>query len=83
MRNLRVFVDDIEAASLRPGSAQVIQISSGRHAIVGRMDWCRSKELTVEAEEGNSIAIELSYPMSALFDTFFRPRQAIAVTLLP
>jgi hypothetical protein len=48
------------------------------------MNWCRSPEPTVVMTEDNhSVSIELSLPITAMFDTFIRPRQAIHITQLP
>ncbi|MDQ1701302.1 MAG: hypothetical protein QOF57_554 [Frankiaceae bacterium] len=34
-------------------------------------------------EDNHSVSIELSLPITAMFDTFIRPRQAIHITQLP
>jgi hypothetical protein len=82
-RYLNVTVDGIRVGGLRPGQQMRVDLPTGAHAVVGSMDWVRSRELTFEVSQNTQTQVELSIPfLSGFVKTFLWPRNAVRARLV-
>lgn len=75
-RSLKVEVDGRIMAWMRPNSEETIELASGPHALIGRMDWVRSRRLDFELMD--ELKIQVSLPFSNIALAFFKPWAAIS-----
>ena len=82
IRRLKVVVDGRVGAELLPNEEATIELGAGTHIVTGKIDWARSKELSVDVNEVHPATVEVSLPYSAVFESFIRPSRAVKVRLL-
>lgn len=60
VRAYRVLIDGQEVAQIHDGQTIEIPVSSGRHSIVGKIDWCGSETLIFEVRPGMTTYFSLN-----------------------
>ncbi len=58
LRSYRVLVDGKEVAEVANGSEIRVDTNPGKHVVQMKIDWCRSKELEVSIEAGETQVLE-------------------------
>lgn len=80
-RRINVTLDGHRVAGLRRGDAMIVEVAAGQHVVRAELDWVRiERMLTLMA--GDMVTIEVSYPLSSVFATFFKPTKAIVIRQL-
>jgi hypothetical protein len=80
-RRMRVEVDGVEVARLKPKEQFVLKTATGVHQVRAEMDWTASAVLPVEVTDG-VITVEVSMPWSAMFTMIVRPRKALRIRMV-
>jgi hypothetical protein len=83
VRRMRVDLDGVVVARLRPGETETLRVRPGPHSVQARMDWTSSSPLPVEVPKNGRIRVEVSLPWSAFWKTFFTPRRALIARIVP
>jgi hypothetical protein len=79
LRRMRILVDGVEVAKLRPGRRTNVSVPPGVHRIRAQLDWCSSDDLDVEIGIASECAIEVEFPFSAVLRVFYRPKGTIKI----
>jgi hypothetical protein len=58
LRNYRIFLDDEFAGTIANGATRELEVSSGSHKLVLKIDWCSSPALHFEADHYNTLEFE-------------------------
>lgn len=58
LRSYKVKIDGVILGQVRAGSSVTIPVSSGRHSISLRIDWCGSEPIDFEAKPGEHLYFE-------------------------
>jgi hypothetical protein len=81
LRAYKIEIDGVAVGSMRAGSSVTFPISPGPHALVLQIDWCCSKQVDFEAEDGEQISFECGSSLAgwrlllAPFYVVFRTRK--------
>lgn len=72
-RSYGVHVDDRERGKVKHGESVDVQVEPGTHAVKMKVDWCRSRELTVSLADGETASFEAAprFPLIAIFAALF------------
>jgi hypothetical protein len=81
-RRLKIYIDGQEVAGLRPNQTYTAELADGVHEVRGRMDWARSKPLSVGVTGDELVSVEVSLPFRAAFKVFTDPKHAVQVRQL-
>lgn len=81
-RRVRVDLDGVVVARLRPGQAETVSVRSGPHSIQARMDWTSSSPLSVEIPKNGKVQVEVSMPWSAFWKSYLTPRRALVARIV-
>jgi hypothetical protein len=54
MREFRLFIDGKKVGTIGNAQTKEFDIAAGQHAIIAKIDWCRSPELTFETNDKDS-----------------------------
>ncbi|GAB3189781.1 hypothetical protein FHX75_111487 [Micromonospora palomenae] len=79
LRRIRVTVDGRRVAGLRPGRSASLTVESGQHVVQASLDWTRSEALTVRVGDGETVALEVSCPVRAYWQTWAAPSRALDI----
>ena len=82
LRAYKLFVDDVEAGSIKQGETLALNIGRGPHRIRLGVDWCSSPELTVDG--GGDIDLvcrPAATPVTAIFYALFLRKAYIDLRL--
>lgn len=82
-RRLLINVDGHQVAMLKPNEHAMVELTPGRHVLVGAMDWVRSADFVVEVPVEGTLTVEISLPFKAVMALFSKSRQAIRVRQVP
>ena len=59
LRNYRLFVDGSLVGTIGPGSVIEVDVPSGSHEVIARIDWCSSNAVQVEARQGEVCELQV------------------------
>ena len=68
LRRYKIFVNGAQVGTVARGAVLDIEVPRGPLTIEARIDWCRSRSLTVEATPDRRIEIEVSNDWGALLE---------------
>lgn len=77
-----MLVDGKTRARLWRASEVTIDVPAGSHVVQAGMDWCRSRPVTVELAEGDTVETESSIEAADWFALLTRPRSALHLKVL-
>lgn len=63
IRKYKVMVDEKEVGQLGVGESIDVDITPGSHEVYVEIDWCRSKKLTIDYTEGETVILECGNSM--------------------
>jgi hypothetical protein len=58
-RNYRILVDGVEVASLENRESTTARVAPGRHKVVAKIDWCKSRPVEVEVRSGEQVQLQV------------------------
>ena len=76
-RRLKVFIDGVQVAGLRPNRSHTAEVTVGIHQVQARMDWVTCNPLTIDITSEQVITVEVSLPFSAAIKSFTDPKHAV------
>jgi hypothetical protein len=65
-RSYELFINRVRIGSIARGASLEVEVPSGSLTIEGRIDWARSRPLTIEAAPNQKIEIEVSNHWGAM-----------------
>ncbi|MBM7624246.1 hypothetical protein [Sporohalobacter salinus] len=51
-RKAEIYIDDKLKTKISNGSEKIIKVSSGKHTVLAKIDWCKSQKITLNLEPG-------------------------------
>jgi hypothetical protein len=83
-RGYVVVVDEIAAASVRPGDIVRIEVAPGKHAVRCHIDWCSSRAIELRLAEGEQATLRCRPQVApvALLCVLFRPGRYLRLALI-
>jgi hypothetical protein len=82
LRRLRVEVDGRQVASLQQYRAVDLDLSPGRHTVVGHMDWVSSASLDLDLADGEDVQLEVALPLLPMWQVLQRPQRTLSIRRL-
>jgi hypothetical protein len=58
LRAYKIKIDDVVVGQVRAGDSITIPITSGRHSIILRIDWCGSHLIDFDVQTGENVIFE-------------------------
>jgi len=81
-RRILIEVDGEPAARVGHGTTAEVAVSPGQHCVRARMDWHASPTITVDVPEGETVTVQISYPLSSFRKVLRRSDSAIRIARL-
>jgi hypothetical protein len=82
LRRLRVEVDGQEVAALRQYRSVDLELSPGRHRVVGRMDGVSSASLDIDLAADEQLQLEVALPLVPMWDRLQRTPRTLSIRRL-
>ncbi|MGK5440822.1 hypothetical protein ACSNN7_03190 [Micromonospora sp. URMC 105] len=79
LRRILVTVDGRRVAGIRPGQSTSVTVPSGQYLVQASLDWTRSETLTVQVGDEETVALEVSCPVRAYWQTWIAPSRALGI----
>jgi hypothetical protein len=76
-RRLRIFVDSVEVAGLRPNGRYTAELPAGEHQVRGQMDWATCAPLSIVLPDVGTVHAEVSLPYTAVIKAFATPKRTV------
>lgn len=75
LRTLNVVLDQDKIIPLRSGEEKEIDLPSGTHTLIAKMDWARSLPLSITIQEDQSkrVVVDTKWVLPAMIATFVPP----------
>lgn len=70
LRSYKIYVNGTQVCTIGANAQQEVEVRSGPLSIEARIDWTRSRPLTIEARPGTTIEVEVSNEWSPLLALF-------------
>ncbi len=83
LRKIMICIDGEETGEIGNGETKSFEISPGKHNVIAKIDWCKSKEFKLDSLDNSTktILISSNYPTYlALFSTTFGRNNYLKLT---
>ncbi len=81
-RSVKLHIDGVHRASLKPGEEIAFDVMPGHHRLRASLDWIRSRELKLEVRNEEPLSVEMSVPADAYWKTWLKPSQALEIKVV-
>jgi hypothetical protein len=79
LRRIRVTVDGVEVAWLKPRTAAEVEVPPGRHRVRAAMDWTTSPVLELVLVPGERAEVRVGLPFSMIWRMVTAPRATLTI----
>ena len=62
-RSFKVMIDGQQAGTIRNGGAEEFHLTPGQHQVICKIDWCSSREYSVDIKEGETTYLQVGSAM--------------------
>lgn len=62
-RGFRVLIDGQQAGIIRNGGAEEFHLAPGQHQVICKIDWCSSREYSIDIREGETVYLQVGSAM--------------------
>jgi len=66
LRRYKIFVDDAHVGTIARNGVLDVEVPSGHRTVQARIDWCRSKPVTIDAQPSQATELEVANHWGAL-----------------
>jgi hypothetical protein len=66
VRSIGIYINGQKAGTIDDGEVKEFAVSPGSSEIRAKIDWCRTRPLTLDIREGQSIDLELGSPLKGM-----------------
>lgn len=63
MRDYKVFIDGEYVGTVSNGETEAFDLSDGHHLVHFEIDWCRSKKMSLDVKNGESVVLHVKNSM--------------------
>jgi hypothetical protein len=79
LRHIRVSVDGVEVALLKPLTSAEVEVPPGRHRVRASMDWTTSPALDLDLATGERVEVRVGLPLSMIWRMITAPRATLTI----
>jgi hypothetical protein len=79
LRHIRVTVDGVEVALLKPLTSAEVEVPPGRHRVRAAMDWTTSPALDLDLATGERVEVRVGLPLSMIWRMITAPRATLTI----
>jgi hypothetical protein len=79
LRGIKIFINGKEAGSVGNGKTEEFPVPAGTVELYARIDWCKTKPVTLTLDPGQKVSFELGSPLKGarlfltLYYAIFKP----------
>jgi len=66
VRSIGIYINGQKAGTIEDGEVKEFFVSPGSSEIRAKIDWCRTRPLTLNLQEGQTVELELGSPLKGM-----------------